>query len=235
MSEVLIEAKGVRRSFRAGGREVEVLRGVDLRVEAGESVAITGASGSGKSTFLQILGGLDRPTGGRVEFGGRDWWAMGERERTQARAKGLGFVFQAYHLLPELTVRENVILAGLTGRMAWLNGRVLGARADELLERTGLTERAAHRPNELSGGEQQRTALARALMNRPRLLLADEPTGNLDSKTGEGVLALLFELVKEAGTGLVMVTHNAAVTGRFDRHAVMRDGLLDEGGGAGKE
>ena len=227
MSEALIEAKGVRRSFRAGGREVEVLRGVDLRVEAGESVAITGASGSGKSTFLQILGGLDRPTGGRVEFGGR--------ERTQARAKGLGFVFQAYHLLPELTVRENVMLAGLTGRMAWLNGRALGARADELLERTGLAERAAHRPNELSGGEQQRTALARALMSRPRLLLADEPTGNLDSKTGEGVLALLFELVKEAGTGLVMVTHNAAVTGRFDRHAVMRDGLLEAGGGEEKE
>lgn len=229
MSEALVEAVGVRRSFRAGGREVEVLRGVDLRVEAGESVAITGASGSGKSTFLQILGGLDRPTAGCVKMAGRDWWGMSERERTGLRAKSLGFVFQAYHLLPELTVRENVMLAGLTGRMAWLNGRALGARADELLERTGLADRAKHRPNELSGGEQQRTALARALMNRPRLLLADEPTGNLDSKTGEGVLSLLFELVEAEGTALVMVTHNAAVTGRFARHMVMLDGMLGPG------
>ena len=221
----LLEAAEIRRSFAMETRTLEVLRGVTLAIAAGESLAITGASGAGKSTLLHILGGLDRPTAGRVLYRGRDLYALGDRERSAIRAQQIGFVFQAYHLLPELTVLENVLLPGLSAPGACLRGPALRARAAELLARVGLSDRAAHRPNELSGGEQQRAALARALMNGPELLLADEPTGNLDSKTGEDVLGYLFTLAAEHGLTLVLVTHNEAVAARCGRRLALRDGL----------
>lgn len=221
----LIEAIDVHRSFAVGARTLEVLRGVSLAIAAGESTAITGMSGAGKSTLLYVLGGLDRPTSGQVLYRGRDLYAAGDRERSAIRARGIGFVFQAYHLLPELTVLENVLLPGLSAPGAFLQGGKLRARAAELLARVELAERATHRPNELSGGEQQRVALARALMNGPELLLADEPTGNLDSKTGEVVLRYLFDLATERRLTLVIVTHNDAVAARCHRHVVLRDGL----------
>ena len=221
----LIEAVEIRRSFVVGARTLEVLRGVTLSVAEGESLAVTGASGAGKSTLLHVLGGLDRPTAGRVFYRGRDLYAAGDRERSAIRARKIGFVFQAYHLLPELTVLENVLLPGLSASGAFLRGPALRARAEELLGRVGLADRALHRPNELSGGEQQRAALARALMNGPELLLADEPTGNLDSQTGEDVLRYLFDLAAERSLTLVIVTHNEAVAARCRRHVVLRDGL----------
>ena len=221
----LVQAIGVRRSFMMGSRELEVLRGVTLSVAVGESLAITGMSGAGKSTLLHALGGLDRPTAGQVLYRGRDLYAAGDRERSAIRARQIGFVFQAYHLLPELTVLENVLLPGLSATGAFLRGGALRARAADLLAQVGLSARALHRPNELSGGEQQRVALARALMNGPELLLADEPTGNLDSQTGENVLGYLFGLAAERGLTLVLVTHNEAVAARCRRHVVLRDGL----------
>ncbi len=221
----LIEAVDIHRGFTVGGRRIEVLRGVSLAVAEGESVAISGMSGAGKSTLLHVLGGLDRPTAGRMLYRGRDFYAAGDRERSAIRAQKIGFVFQAYHLLPELTVLENVLLPGLSLHGAFLRGAKLRERAAMLLGRVGLAERALHRPNELSGGEQQRVAIARALMNGPELLLADEPTGNLDSKTGDEVLHYLFELAAEQGLTLVMVTHNEAVAARCRRHVELRDGL----------
>lgn len=220
----LIETIDVRRSFVMGSRTLEVLRGVSLVVAEGESLAISGISGAGKSTLLHVMGGLDRPTAGRVLYRGRDLYAVGDRERSAVRAQKIGFVFQAYHLLPELTVLENVLLPGLSAYGAFLRGPRLRERAAMLLGRVGLSERALHRPNELSGGEQQRVAIARALMNDPELLLADEPTGNLDSRTGEDVLHYLFELAREEGLTLVMVTHNEAVAARCGRHIELRDG-----------
>lgn len=221
----LIEAIEVRRSFVMGMRTLDVLRGVDLSVAEGESLAITGMSGAGKSTLLHVLGGLDRPTSGRVLYRGRDFYAASDRERSAIRAQKIGFVFQAYHLLPELTVLENVLLPGLSVAGAFLRGAKLREQAAELLARVGLSERALHRPNELSGGEQQRAALARALMNGPELLLADEPTGNLDSKTGDDVLRYLFDLAAERSLTLVIVTHNETVAARCRRHVELRDGL----------
>ena len=221
----LVQAIGVRRSYAVETRTLDVLRGVDLSVAEGESLAITGMSGAGKSTLLHVLGGLDRPTAGRVLYRGRDLYAAGDRERSAIRAQKIGFVFQAYHLLPELTVLENVLLPGLSTLGAFMQGGKLRACAAELLAQVGLAERASHRPNELSGGEQQRVALARALMNSPGLLLADEPTGNLDSKTGEDVLRYLFALAAERSLTLVIVTHNEAVAARCRRHLVLQDGL----------
>lgn len=220
----LIETLDIRRAFVMGSRTLEVLRGVSLTVAEGESLAISGMSGAGKSTLLHVMGGLDRPTAGRVLYRGRDLYAVGDRERSAVRAQKIGFVFQAYHLLPELTVLENVLLPGLSAYGAFLRGPRLRERAAMLLGRVGLSERALHRPNELSGGEQQRAAIARALMNGPELLLADEPTGNLDSKTGEDVLHYLFELAQEEGLTLVMVTHNTTVAARCGRHIELRDG-----------
>ena len=221
----LVQAIDVRRSFAMETRTLEVLRGVTLSVEEGESLAITGLSGAGKSTLLHVLGGLDRPTSGQVLYRGRDLYAAGDRERSAIRAQKIGFVFQAYHLLPELTVSENVLLPGLSAHGAFLRGARLQAHAEELLRRVGLADRALHRPNELSGGEQQRVAIARALMNGPELLLADEPTGNLDSKTGEDVLRYLFDLAAEQGLTPVIVTHNESIAARCVRHMVLRDGL----------
>jgi len=227
--KALLECEGVRLAYRTGRRALEILKGASLAVREGECLAVTGLSGAGKSTLLNVLGGLSRPDAGTVRFDGRDLYAMGERERSRFRAKELGFVFQSYHLLPEMTIAENVAMAGLSLPGGWLRGRALKERAEDLLRRVGLGARLAHRPNELSGGEQQRAALARALMNHPRLLLADEPTGNLDATTGEEVLKALFALRGSEGLTVVMVTHNEDIAARCTRRVRMAEGRIEGG------
>lgn len=225
--EVIIEARDIHREFSLLRNRVPVLRGVDLKVRKGEAISIMGASGAGKSTFLHILGGLDRPTSGHVLFRGRDVYDLSAARRTELRANSFGFVFQAYHLLPELTIEENVLLPVMR-RLNWIHqaGRYR-ERAKELLDQVGLGERGQHRPMELSGGEQQRAALARALMSDPAVVFADEPTGNLDSQTGELVLRHLFALTQDQGHTLVLVTHNEQVAERCDRTIHMKDGKID--------
>ena len=222
----IIEADGVHRTYSIETSPVEVLKGVTLRIRRGELVAIMGASGAGKSTLLHILGGLDHPTAGRVLFDGRDLYGMAESGRADIRALRIGFVFQSYHLLPELDVLDNVVLPSMSRFGLWRQGASNRRRALELLDRVGLAGRARHRPAELSGGEQQRVALARALMNGPEVLLADEPTGNLDTATGEQVLHYLFDLTKERGHTVVLVTHNDAVAARCARRLQLVDGCL---------
>ena len=222
----IIAADGVHRTYSIETSPVEVLKGVTLRIRRGELVAIMGASGAGKSTLLHILGGLDHPTAGRVRFDGRDLYGMPESGRADIRALRIGFVFQAYHLLPELDVLDNVVLPSMSRFGLWRQGASNRRRALELLDRVGLAGRARHRPAELSGGEQQRVALARALMNGPEVLLADEPTGNLDTATGEQVLHYLFDLTKERGHTVVLVTHNDAVAARCARRLQLVDGCL---------
>ncbi len=222
----LLEARNIERSFALLRNQIHVLRGVDLAVQEGEAVAIMGASGAGKSTLLHILGGLDRPSAGQVLYQGQDLYRMSQARRTDCRAEAFGFVFQAYHLLPELTLAENVLLPVMR-QLRWLRqAGKLQKKAYDYLAQVGLGDRVNHRPVELSGGEQQRASLARALMNEPRIVLADEPTGNLDSQTGETVLNHLFALTKEAGRTLVLVTHNQAVADRCDRTVHMVDGLI---------
>ncbi|MBR6022642.1 MAG: ABC transporter ATP-binding protein [Kiritimatiellae bacterium] len=226
MSDALLGCRGVKLAYRTGKRALEILKGVDLEVREGECLAITGLSGAGKSTLLNVLGGLCRPDEGCVEWKGKDVYRMGEGERSRWRAREVGFVFQSYHLLPEMTIEENVLLAGLNLPGGWLRGKALRERASGLLERVGLGGRRAHRPNELSGGEQQRAALARALMNHPKLLLADEPTGNLDAQTGEDVMRCLFELRETEGLTVAMVTHNEELAGRCTRRVRMEEGRI---------
>ena len=223
---VVLEARALSKTYALARAEVAVLKSVTLSVHAGETLAVMGASGSGKSTLLHCLGGLDRPTSGQVFFNGGDLFALSAAARTEVRATKLGFVFQAYHLLPELDVLENVMLPALARRGALARRAALEARARELLESVGLAARATHLPSEMSGGEQQRAALARALMNEPELVLADEPTGNLDSATGEQVLEYLFRLTRDRGHTLVMVTHNADIAARCNRTLILRDGKL---------
>ena len=223
---VVLEARELSKTYALEGAPVEVLKGVTLSVRAGETLAVMGASGSGKSTLLHCLGGLDRPTSGQVFFNGGDLFAVSAGARTELRATKLGFVFQAYHLLPELNLLENVMLPALPRRGGLTRRAALAERARSLLDSVGLATRATHRPSELSGGEQQRAALARALMNEPELVLADEPTGNLDSATGAQVLEYLFRLTRDRGHTLVMVTHNADIAGRCNRTLILRDGKL---------
>jgi ABC-type lipoprotein export system ATPase subunit len=224
--EPLIEARDLHKSYVMGRSRVDVLRGVAVAVTAGETVAITGPSGAGKSTLLHALGGLDRPTAGTVAFKGRDLYALSARERTVIRARQVGFVFQSFHLLPELDVLENVLLPVMSGRDGWQQAAARRDRARELLAAVGLAERMHHTPLELSGGEQQRVALARALINDPELVLADEPTGNLDSVTGAQVLKCLMALTRESRHTLVIVTHNTDIAGQCDRVLRMRDGVF---------
>jgi predicted ABC-type transport system involved in lysophospholipase L1 biosynthesis ATPase subunit len=228
MSEApILSASGVRMHFLLGRRRIEVLRGVDVRVDEGESLCIRGASGAGKSTLLHILGGLERPSAGAVTFRGEDLYRLSETRRAGLRARTLGFVFQAYHLLPELDVLENVALpARGRGGMNAAAGKAALNRARDLLDQVGLSHRLGHRPMELSGGEQQRVALARALINDPAVLLADEPTGNLDSQTGAEVLDHLFALTGAARRTLVLVTHNEAVAERCGRSLALVDGVV---------
>ncbi|HEY8546357.1 MAG TPA: ABC transporter ATP-binding protein [Acidimicrobiales bacterium] len=224
----LLEMHGVAKRYRRGGEEVAALRGVDLTVEAGELVALVGPSGSGKSTLLQLAGGLDLPDEGRVVVAGRDVTSLSVAERARERRRRVGFVFQFFHLLPALTVAENVELPLLLDRR-----RDRGPRVRELLDRMGIAHRARHLPSELSGGEMQRAAIARALVAEPELLLADEPTGNLDSATGADVLDLLTAAVRDAGTALVMVTHDEAAAARAGRVLHLRDGRLVAADGNG--
>ena len=227
-SRVILKTAGVRKSYRMGATRVEVLKGVDLTVRQGEFVAIVGASGSGKSTLLHIHGGLDRPDKGVVEFDSRDLKRMRARELNRFRNEMVGFVFQFYHLLDELNVLENVVLPAMVSRtvVGWLlSRRAAKRRAMELLEQLGLKERIRHKPYQLSGGERQRVAIGRALMNQPRLLLADEPTGNLDSVTGNGILTV-FEQLNRAGQTIVMVTHDERIAARAQRVITLEDGKI---------
>lgn len=217
----LVLVEELRKSYPASG--VVALDGVTLAIEEREIVSIVGASGSGKSTLLNILGGIDAPTSGRVSIDGNDVTGATDRQMVMLRRSLIGIVFQFFNLMPTLTVLENVMLpAELAGR----NERAARERATELLEHVGMTRRAAHRPHELSGGEMQRTAIARALINRPKLLLADEPTGNLDSKNGSLVLDLLQHLSLEEGATLVVATHDHAVARIASRIVEMRDGRI---------
>ncbi len=217
-----LRARGLRKSFRLGATTLEILRGVDLDVKRGERVFLRGASGAGKSTLLYTLAGLERPTAGGVHFEGEDLYGITPGRQAEMRNTRMGFVFQSYMLLPELTALENVALPGLIG------GRTDRERAAELLAKVGLGSRTGHLPSELSGGEQQRVAIARALANRPSMLFADEPTGNLDSRTGGEVIDLLLGLARENGTTLLAVTHDANLAARGDRVLHIRDGQLEE-------
>lgn len=219
MNLPVLAAAGVRKNYQSGDRRIEVLCGVDLVVAAGESVSIRGESGSGKSTLLNLLAGLDTPDAGALSWSG----APAKAER---RARFLGMVFQSFYLIPEIDARANVLMAA---RMVKAPGAVERARAEDLLKRVGLAERASHLPAQLSGGERQRVAVARALMNSPQLLLADEPTGNLDEHTGNAVIELLLGLSRETGTALVLVTHNAAHAQKTNRQLFLREGKLSHG------
>jgi len=227
-NDFILQAEGICKSYRMGATGINVLKGVDLAVKKGEFAAIVGASGSGKSTLLHILGALDRPDKGIVSFEGRDLSRLGAGELNRFRNKTVGFVFQFYHLLDELTVLENVFLPAMVdkGIIGWLGCRkVTKSRAAELLDQFGIADRAGHKPYQLSGGERQRTALARALMNEPRLLLTDEPTGNLDSETGNGILKVLEQL-NRAGQTIVMVTHDERIAQRAGRIITLADGKI---------
>jgi lipoprotein-releasing system ATP-binding protein len=225
----MLKAAGIHKSYRMGAANVKVLKGVNLAVKKGEFVAIVGASGSGKSTLLHILGALDKPDKGLVSFENRDLCRFGAGELNRFRNKMVGFVFQFYHLLDELSVLENVFLPAMTSRsmLGWFASRRWArGRAKELLGQLGLAERAAHKPYQLSGGERQRVAVGRALMNEPTVLLADEPTGNLDSATGNGILDVL-ERLNGAGQTIVMVTHDERIAQRAGRIVTLIDGKIE--------
>ncbi len=229
----ILRVNGVYKTYEMGTERLDVLSGASMTVAAGEMVAIMGASGSGKSTLLHILGALDTPDRGQVLFEQKDIFAGGPRARDRYRNQTFGFVFQFYHLLPELNVLENVLIPAMVGTsiVRWFAARAeLGRRARQLIDDFGLTGRLRHRPNQLSGGERQRVALARALMNQPRVLYADEPTGNLDAATGREILALLKRL-NEAGQTLILVTHDPAVAAYAHRTLHLAGGQLRKGNG----
>ena len=216
-----MKVENVSRHFRIDDREIVVLEGVDFKVNKGEIVSIVGSSGAGKSTLLNIIGALDKPTSGRVLYDGVDIFGMTEPELSAFRSGRIGFVFQAHHLLPEFSAEENVALAAM---IAGRTRRDALSRARDFLGRVGLSQRLTHRPGKLSGGEQQRVAIARALVNEPDLILADEPTGNLDTRTGEEVFGLITELNEERGQTFLIVTHNMALATGAQRVARMKDG-----------
>jgi lipoprotein-releasing system ATP-binding protein len=230
MSDDLIRAVGVHKYFEVSHRELRVLRGVDLEVERGSIVAVVGASGVGKSTLLHILGGLDRPTKGKVLVGETDMFAYGEKDLARFRNESMGFVFQFHHLLPEFTAVENVMMPALLGGA---DRRGASERAASLLEEVGLHGRGEHKPSELSGGEKQRVAVARALMNDPWLVLADEPSGNLDADSGAGLHALFRSLSGNKGQTFVMVTHNRDLAEIADRVLTLKEGVVSQTGGQG--
>jgi ABC-type lipoprotein export system ATPase subunit len=224
MSNALVVGKGLSKTYQLGKRELPVLRGVDITLERGDFVALRGASGAGKSTLLHLLGGLDSPTEGEVHLGEKNLAKLSSRELARLRNEQIGFIFQAYYLLPELDALENVCLPA---RMARTSAAKAEARGRELLARVGLKERMEHKPYELSGGEQQRVAIARALINEPQVILADEPTGNLDSHTGEEIINLLLALRSEKQTTLVMATHDEKLAARAPRVIRLVDGEVE--------
>lgn len=219
-AEPQLRATDLRRSFRLASRKIDVLRGISVDIHKGESIFLCGASGAGKTTLLYTLAGLEEPESGTVTFEGKELYQGSDNARARLRNERIGFVFQGYFLLPELTALENVMLPTMIGRKGERQ------RAEHALARVGLAERMQHLPAELSGGEQQRVAIARALMNEPSIIFADEPTGNLDSKTGEGIVELLLGVVRELGTTLVVVTHDSRLATRGDRRLEIQDGLL---------
>ena len=223
MSDLLLSAHGLRKTYLMGKRSLEVLRGVDVEIARGDFLALRGASGAGKSTLLHLIGGLDTPNAGEIFFAGENLSQFSERRLTDFRNQRVGFVFQAYHLLPELTALENVCLPGRIARLSTGDAK---HRAGELLARVGLKDRLDHKPSELSDGEQQRVAIARALINEPVLLLADEPTGNLDSRTGGEIMELLQSLRTEKQTTLVIATHDTKVAAIAPRVIELVDGLI---------
>ncbi len=223
MNEPLVSARAVHKAYLLGKRTLEVLRGVDLEMRRGDFLALRGASGAGKSTLLYLLGGLDTPNRGEIWLAGRNLAGLSRRELARLRNKEVGFIFQAYYLLPELDALENVCLPA---RMARMPAARAEARGRELLARVGLADRMEHKPYELSGGEQQRVAIARALINEPDLVLADEPTGNLDSHTGEEIIELLVRVRSEKQTTLIMATHDAKVAARAPTVVELVDGQV---------
>ena len=224
MTEAVLETFDLAKRFHDGVLEVDVLKGISMRITGGESVAILGASGSGKSTLLHLLGGLDEPTGGRVEVCGQDLARQNEQERGKQRNEVLGFVYQFHHLLPEFSALENVAMPLLIGGFSVAECR---SRASAALERVGLGHRARHRPAELSGGERQRTAIARALVTNPKCVLADEPTGNLDRASAVQSLAAMMALREVSGAALVIVTHDEKIAAEMDRVIFLDDGKID--------
>jgi len=225
MSEPFLSAKNVGKTYMLGKRALEVLRGINLELNRGDFIALRGASGGGKSTLLNLLGGLDFPNPGEIQSQGRSLSSLSRTDLAQWRNREVGFIFQAYYLLPELDALENVCLPA---RMARTPADAAEARGRELLARVGLKERVEHRPAELSGGEQQRVAIARALINSPELILADEPTGNLDSRTGDEIIDLLCALREEHHTTLIIATHDARVAQRAPKCVQLVDGQIQE-------
>ena len=223
MSEVVLSARNVHKTYLLGKRSLDVLRGVDLELQQGEFLALRGASGAGKSTLLHLLGGLDSPNQGEIWLARRNLATLSRRDLARVRNQEIGFIFQAYYLLPELDALENVCLPA---RMARTDGAKTEVRGRELLARVGLKDRVDHKPYELSGGEQQRVAIARALINEPDVILADEPTGNLDSHTGEEIIELLVSLREEKQTTLVIATHDAKVAARAPKMIELVDGQV---------
>lgn len=225
MGEIL-NVDNIFKSYTDTQKRVDVLKGVSLAVRPGETVAIVGPSGAGKSTLLHIAGGLDHPNEGKVRINGQDIYSLKDVERSRMRNATVGFVFQFYHLLPDLTALENVMLPLMVGEKGRFNHKDIEAKAAKRLKDVGLADRLDHKPNQLSGGEQQRAAVARALINDPALLMCDEPTGNLDSATGKAVIDLLFTLNSMEARTLVIVTHDPVLAGRASRVVHIKDGLL---------
>ena len=220
MSDVMIETTDLHRSYRIGRKSIEVLHGIDLQIRCGEKVFLCGPSGAGKTTLLYTLAGLEHPEKGSVRIDGADLYAMGRKEQSRFRNQRIGYVFQNYHLLPELTALENVAVPGA------ISGKDTTALAMKALERVGLGDRADHLPAELSGGEQQRVAIARAIVNQPKVLFADEPTGNLDSKNSAEIMSTLLDLAAEHGVTLVVVTHDQSLAKVGDRTLIIKDGTI---------
>lgn len=224
MSNFAIKALGLYKNYKNGASEVEVLKGIGLEVKQKEFLAIQGPSGAGKSTLLHILGGLDYPSKGEVLFEGRNIYGLRENELAIFRSNSVGFVFQFYHLLPEFSALENVLLPALL--KSWREKKKAYTHAKSLLEKVGLSARLHHKPGQLSGGEQQRVAIARALINKPQILLCDEPTGNLDSESGKKILGILKEVNKETGACVILVTHDKDIAAMADRVIYLKDGII---------